>query len=220
MLKKISKIIKKQLFLYKNKKVKKNKKKYIDIYKYKDFYIIKKKVMILTYDTIKRRRNILSSIYINYKNRKIKKYKFGIMSRLDFDVSGIFIISKKVIFYKTISFLYKNRKIKKYYLLIINNNIKKNKKIKKIINNKYNYSIIKKIFYFKNINKCLIICKILTGRKNQIKNNLKKLNIKIENKSINLYKLKFLFKNNLFTNYSIINKKIFKIIKKNYKIII
>ncbi|WP_458659143.1 pseudouridine synthase [Candidatus Vidania fulgoroideorum] len=178
--------------------------------------------------------NLLSYIYYIYGKNIFNNYRCGIVHRLDKNTSGILILSKRKSFYKIIKKQFKKRTLKKYYIVIFKTNFyikKKLFKLKSYIRNKKNFnyrsycskysvSFFKKILIFKKkkyIN--VFLCKLLTGRKNQIKIHINYLfKSKINKIKLHSWKIQFYFFKK-FIYYSYMSNPIKNIIKnKNFKI--
>lgn len=195
----------------------------------RNYIIFYKKKNFLIYNVfLKFKKNFLSLLY-NFNNKIFLINKCGIVHRIDFNTSGIVIIANNNFFYYYLKYIFKNRKIKKYYLVsffstkkikkkfrIIGFLFKKNIYSKKKENFKYSISLFKFLYNFKN--SYVFICKILTGRKNQIKIHLNYyLKINFNNIILNFWKVIFYYKNKK-TYYSAIDSRIIKIFRnKNEK---
>ncbi|MGX7589425.1 pseudouridine synthase [Candidatus Vidania fulgoroideorum] len=195
------------------------------VFSCKSYNIFYKKKSFLIYNIFFNfKKNILSILYKLNGNKIFKLKKCGIVHRIDYNTSGIIIVSNTNFFYFYLKNLFLKRKVKKYYLVSFKSNIKIKKKFKikgyiknkklymnSIKKSKYSSSLFKLILFSK---KYLLICKILTGRKNQIKIHLNYLlNIKFSKINLIFWKLSFFYKNKK-TYYSIIDKKTIKLMKK------
>ncbi|MGX7582764.1 pseudouridine synthase [Candidatus Vidania fulgoroideorum] len=219
----------KTIFLFIKKKIvyiKKSKKIINYIIIKKNYLIIDKKKNYLVYNhTLKNIKNILSCVY-NFLGEKIfDTYKCGIVQRLDFNTSGLIIISRNNISYNLFKKLFKKRKIKKYYFVICNkyskekvvsikNYIYKKNVYKKKKNINFKYSSLKSKIIFKNNFNNIVICKMFTGRKNQIKIQFKNF-FNLDYKKIFLHSYKIKIKKFKMDCYSLLNKKLINLIKNN-----
>ncbi|MGX7589287.1 pseudouridine synthase [Candidatus Vidania fulgoroideorum] len=209
----------------------KNSKKINIIYENENYLVLNKGYNISMY-SLKHNNTVLSFLYFIYNESIFNVEKCGILSRIDFDVSGITVIAKKNNSYNIIKKKFISRNIKKYYIVIVKKNKKKrfsvNIFIKKGIFSfrkkklfKYSKSIFENIIDLNNYNKkySIMLCKILTGRYHQIKISLKSKKIKIliikKKYLLHSWKLSFRYLNENKTYYSINNKYFLNIFIKN-----
>ncbi|MGX7576440.1 pseudouridine synthase [Candidatus Vidania fulgoroideorum] len=219
--------IKKKKYIYVNK----IKKKINFIREEKKIFLIDKKKNYLVYNTrLLYINNILSCIYNFYGEKIFKIHKCGIVHRIDYKTSGIIILAKNNKYHKILNILFKKRKIKKYYLVFCKSFTKKkflnfkNYIYKKRVfykkKKKYKYSHLKSFVIYKNNKISFFLCKLFTGRKNQIKVQFNKLlNFKYKNIILQSYNLKI--PKFYLNNYSLLNKEFIFLFKKiNKKIIL
>ncbi|MGX7586150.1 pseudouridine synthase [Candidatus Vidania fulgoroideorum] len=198
----------------------------------KKYLLLYKKRKYLTYSSYNNlKKNLLSCIYNELGERIFKIPRCGIVHRLDYNTSGIIFIAKEIKTYFTIKKLFALRKVKKYYFvlfkskkvkkyILIKNFIKRRKisKIKK--NKKFKYAVTKLSMIYSNNNNNLFLCKILTGRKNQIKIHINKI-LNVKYNTINLHSWKINIPFLKIKSYSFLNKKLLLYLKKaNVKIIL
>ena len=107
--------------------IKKVKLKYKLLYEDKDYLIIEKPEGLLTHRTEKE-EGLADLLLIDYPEIESvgEEYRWGIVHRLDRDVSGVLLVARTKKFYKYIKQQFKDRKVKKIYLGVVYGKIEKN----------------------------------------------------------------------------------------------
>ncbi|XBT18908.1 MAG: RluA family pseudouridine synthase [Candidatus Shikimatogenerans sp. AspAUS03] len=156
--------------------------------------------------------SLLDILYYKYKYLTIlKKYKIGLINRLDKDTTGIILIAKNLLTLLFLQNQFKNHLIKKTYITIvigifsskknffIKKNIKKCKNSIKMRLNKFGKIAITKFKILKQLKYHTVLkCYPITGRTHQIRLHLNSINKSILNDKI--------YKNNFFKCYKKIDK--------------